>query len=102
VATLIFFWNMLTGGYDDFNQIHHDPIINSYYLTTIKLPMAPFTLASSSLGLLLGACGITRLAPSHSVVDMTHGVLSPPHTNPQSFVPIRRTNDGTRHEKTGE
>jgi hypothetical protein len=54
VATLIFFWNMLTGGYDDFNQVHHQAVLNSYYLPPIKLPMAPFTLASSSLGLLLG------------------------------------------------
>ena len=56
VATLIFLWNMLTGGYDDFSQVHHEALIQSYYLPTIKLPMAPFTLASSSLGLLLGAC----------------------------------------------
>jgi hypothetical protein len=54
VATLIFFWNMIVGGYDDFNQIHHQAIVQSYYLPTIKLPLAPFTLASSSLGLLLG------------------------------------------------
>jgi hypothetical protein len=54
VATLIFFWNMLTSGYDDFNQVHHEAIIQSYYLPPIKLPLAPFTLASSSLGLLLG------------------------------------------------
>jgi hypothetical protein len=50
----------LTGGYDDFNQVHHDAIINSFYLPQWKLPLAPFTLASSSLGLLLGTsscCG---------------------------------------------
>ena len=44
---------MLTVGYDDLNQIHHAPILNSYYLPGLTLPMNPFTLASSSLGLLL-------------------------------------------------
>jgi len=53
IATLVFFWNILTVGYDDFNQIHHLPLINSYYIPGLTLPMAPFTLASGSLGLLL-------------------------------------------------
>lgn len=44
---------MLTVGYDDFNQIHHGPIIDSYYVPGLTLPTAPFTLASGSLGLLL-------------------------------------------------
>ena len=58
VALVVVLWNALTGGYDDFNQVHHDAIINSFYLPQWKLPMAPFTLASSSLGLLLGTCVI--------------------------------------------
>mmetsp|Transcript_6577 Transcript_6577/g.18892 ORF Transcript_6577/g.18892 Transcript_6577/m.18892 type:complete len:440 (-) Transcript_6577:168-1487(-) len=53
IATLIFLWNMLTVGYDDFNQIHHAPIIDSYYVPGLTLPLTPFTLASGSLGLLL-------------------------------------------------
>mmetsp|Transcript_28016 Transcript_28016/g.60026 ORF Transcript_28016/g.60026 Transcript_28016/m.60026 type:complete len:447 (+) Transcript_28016:552-1892(+) len=53
VATIVFLWNMLTVGYDDFNQIHHGPIIDSYYVPGLTLPTAPFTLASGSLGLLL-------------------------------------------------
>ena len=60
VAALVFLWNMIVGGYDDFNQVHHDALINSYYLPEWKLPMAPFTLASSSLGLLLGKCSGNR------------------------------------------
>jgi len=53
VATIVFLWNMLTVGYDDFNQIHHSPLIDSYYVPGLTLPLNPFTLASSSLGLLL-------------------------------------------------
>jgi len=53
IATLIFLWNMLTVGYDDFNQIHHAPIIDNYYVPGLTLPLTPFTLASGSLGLLL-------------------------------------------------
>jgi len=53
IATLVFLWNILTVGYDDWNQIHHLPLINSYYVPGLTLPMAPFTLASGSLGLLL-------------------------------------------------
>jgi hypothetical protein len=54
VATLIVFWNMIVGGYTDFNHVHHDAILQSLDLPLITLPLAPFTLASSSLGLLLG------------------------------------------------
>jgi len=53
VATIVFLWNMLTVGYDDLNQIHHAPLIDSYYVPGLTLPMNPFTLASGSLGLLL-------------------------------------------------
>eukprot|EP00536_Pseudo-nitzschia_multiseries_P012020 jgi/Psemu1/260247/estExt_Genewise1Plus.C_4390020 len=53
IATLVFLWNMLTIGYDDFNQIHHAPIIDNYYVPGLTLPLTPFTLASGSLGLLL-------------------------------------------------
>ncbi|VEU40383.1 unnamed protein product [Pseudo-nitzschia multistriata] len=53
VATIIFLWNMLTVGYDDFNQIHHAPLIDNYYVPGLTLPLTPFTLASGSLGLLL-------------------------------------------------
>jgi hypothetical protein len=53
VATIVFLWNMLTVGYDDLNQIHHLPPIDSYYVPGFTLPLAPFTLASGSLGLLL-------------------------------------------------
>mmetsp|Transcript_29384 Transcript_29384/g.70873 ORF Transcript_29384/g.70873 Transcript_29384/m.70873 type:complete len:458 (+) Transcript_29384:125-1498(+) len=51
VALFVFLYNMLTGGYDDFSQIHHEPLIG--FLPKMTLPLAPFTLASSSLGLLL-------------------------------------------------
>jgi hypothetical protein len=47
---------MLTGGYDDLDQIHHDAIFGTRFLPPLAMPQAPFTLSSSSLGLLLGAC----------------------------------------------
>jgi putative membrane protein len=58
VAVFVFLWNMLTGGYDDLNQVHHDAILSTQYLPVLAMPQAPFTLSSSSLGLLLGTSTI--------------------------------------------
>jgi hypothetical protein len=54
VAVFVFVWNMIVGGYEDFGGVQHDPILSHQYLTTLQLPLTPFTLASPSLGLLLG------------------------------------------------
>ena len=52
VATFIVLYNMLAGGYDTFTGEHMDGVLSS--LPVLALPLAPFTLASPSLGLLLG------------------------------------------------
>ena len=54
IATFVVVWNMLTGGYTDFEGISHDAVIQNQYLPTLTLPLAGFTLASPFLGLLLG------------------------------------------------
>jgi hypothetical protein len=53
VATLLVLWNCVFGGYTDFEGIKHAAVINSF-LPTLALPLAPFTISSPSLGLLLG------------------------------------------------
>ena len=54
IATLLILYNCLVGGYADFEGIKHDAIISSQWLPMLGLPLAPFTLSSPSLGLLLG------------------------------------------------
>jgi hypothetical protein len=54
IATVVCLWNMLTGGYTDFEGIRHDALITNQFLPMLTLPLTPFTLASPSLGLLLG------------------------------------------------
>ena len=56
VAAFVFSWNILTGGYTDLNGIQHEALIVNQFLPTLSLPLTPFTLASPSLGLLLGKC----------------------------------------------
>jgi predicted membrane chloride channel (bestrophin family) len=46
-------WNMLTAGYTDLTGIDHPPVLSSQYTPPLTLPMNPFTLSSSFLGLLL-------------------------------------------------
>jgi predicted membrane chloride channel (bestrophin family) len=53
IATVVCLYNALVGGYVDFLGVHHDAILSSPSLTPAGLPLAPFTLSSPSLGLLL-------------------------------------------------
>jgi len=53
IAFLICVYNNLVGGFTDFSGVTHEAIFQSIYLPVIGLPLAPFTLASPSLGLLL-------------------------------------------------
>ena len=68
VATFVVFWNTLTGGYTDFAGVTHDAILKAPFVVPITLPLTPFTLSSSSLGLLLGK----SLFRVHSVVPLDH------------------------------
>jgi hypothetical protein len=54
LATLICLYNAITGGVTDFEGVKHAALIQSSLAPVIGLPLAPFTLSSPSLGLLLG------------------------------------------------
>jgi len=51
VATFVWLWNLLAGGYQDLSGVMHDPILKD--VTLLGLPLTPFTILSPSLGLLL-------------------------------------------------
>jgi len=46
-------WNMLTGEYTDLVGVVHPGFLRGQYAPVLALPMNPFTLSSSFLGLLL-------------------------------------------------
>lgn len=52
-ATFLVFWNIIFGQYEDLNSISHTGPLKDV-LPTLSLPLSVFTLASPSLGLLLG------------------------------------------------
>jgi ion channel-forming bestrophin family protein len=54
VATFVMIWNMLTAGYTDLEGVKHEALINNLFLPPLTLPLIPFNLATSSLGLFLG------------------------------------------------
>eukprot|EP00986_Skeletonema_menzelii_P001949 scaffold539_cov145-Skeletonema_menzelii.AAC.13 len=54
VAVFVWAWNLVSGGYEDFSGVMHDPLIASKWATEIGLPLTIFTTLSPSLGLLLG------------------------------------------------
>ncbi len=54
VATFVWAWNLIAGGYEDFYGVMHDPVIASQWAAQIGLPLTIFTTLSPSLGLLLG------------------------------------------------
>ena len=53
IAAVVCGWNALVGGYTDFAGVQHSAVIGGGALQQIGLPLTPFTLAGSSLGLLL-------------------------------------------------
>jgi putative membrane protein len=59
IATLICLYNAITGGFTDFDGVKHAALIQSVWLPLVGLPLAPFTLSSPSLGLLLGQSNTT-------------------------------------------
>lgn len=53
VATFVVFWNCIFGDYQDFSSVSHKGPLHDSLIPILTLPLAPFTLASPSLGLLL-------------------------------------------------
>ncbi len=50
-------WNsFLIEGFDDFLGIHHAPLFELPHYAALRLPLVPFQLSSSALGLLSGRC----------------------------------------------
>jgi predicted membrane chloride channel (bestrophin family) len=54
IATLVVLWNAMVEGYTDFEGVKHAGLLAGTIAPILTLPMAPFTLSSTSLGLLLG------------------------------------------------
>lgn len=54
VTMLVMGYNGAVTGYQDVSGAFHDPIWSSPFLPPLTLPLQPFTLTSSALGLLLG------------------------------------------------
>jgi hypothetical protein len=54
IASFIVVWNMIFGEYQDLMSITHNGILHDSIIPVLALPLAPFTLSSPSLGLLLG------------------------------------------------
>jgi putative membrane protein len=75
VAALVCLYNGLVGGFQDLNGQTMEPILNSPVLPVIGLPLAPFTLSSPSLGLLLSKCLniIERVCSVPSVPEKPRG-----------------------------
>ena len=54
VATFVVAWNsLLVGGWRDFAGVLHEPLLGAQPFLLLELPSLPFTLAATSLGLLL-------------------------------------------------
>jgi len=53
IATFVMLWNMLTNEYVDLVGMVHPGLLRGQYAPPLSLPMNPFTLSSSFLGLLL-------------------------------------------------
>ena len=54
VATFIWFWNLFFKEYQDFSGTWHTGVFANSIIPALGMPLTPFTLASPSLGLLLG------------------------------------------------
>jgi ion channel-forming bestrophin family protein len=54
IATIVVVYNALVGGYTDLMGVQHAALVESMWTPLLTLPLAPFTLSSPSLGLLLG------------------------------------------------
>lgn len=90
IAAIVCLYNAIVGGYVDFQGQQHAALISSSLLPLAGLPLAPFTLSSPSLGLLLGKCQVVECAsPFCRKEHSSSNTLSPPlfSLSHQHFVP---------------
>jgi ion channel-forming bestrophin family protein len=71
VAAFVCLYNAIVGGYTDFEGIKHAALVSSSLLPLLGLPLAPFTLSTPALGLLLG---------TFMCASGIHGVVALPNT----------------------
>lgn len=61
IAVFVCVYNALVGGYTDFAGVTHGPVIADSWFAVAGLPLTPFSLLTSSLGLLLGMYHVTDI-----------------------------------------
>jgi ion channel-forming bestrophin family protein len=69
IAAFVCVYNAIVGGYTDFEGVKHAALVSSSLLPLLGLPLAPFTLSTPALGLLLGT--FARAKESVGVVTMS-------------------------------
>jgi hypothetical protein len=108
IATFIVLYNCVVGGYTDVSGLPHAALVSTPLLPVFGLPLAPFTLSSPALGLLLGnfwddgdenrVVLVQSCAFSLSLMRCLF-FPSPPH---QFSALTRPINDGTKRARIGE
>jgi len=108
VATFVWAWNMLAGGYQDLAGVQHDAIIQADWAKVVGLPLQAFTVVSPSLGLLLGKILIFASSILFDVdienmkSHMIHMILSSNNIIIlQLSAPTLPTNVGMKHVNSG-
>lgn len=100
IAAFIVAWNALCGTYTDFSGVQHPGIFHDTGLSVRTLPLAPFSLLSTSLGLLLGKqlhdATLHEFVFLHSLAHLIRLFFVC-----QSFEQTLDTSDGTKRVKTG-
>ena len=100
VAMFVCLYNAVVGGYEDFEGVKHAALISTSLLPKLGLPLAPFTLASPSLGLLLGMLlYLLSVVFGGSFSSMVY--ILPRRSSLQCSVQTHHTNVGMKPVKTG-
>ena len=98
LAAFICLYNAIVGGYIDFEGQKQAALISSFWLPVLGLPLAPFTLSTPSLGLLLGKL-MPAVHSSFAACSISRSLIP---VDLQFSVPTLHTSVGTKHERTGE
>ena len=105
VATFVWAWNMLAGGYQDLAGVQHDAIIQADWAKVVGLPLQAFTVVSPSLGLLLGKISILDNVDIENMKShrFIHDLLSSNNIIIlQLSAPTLPTNVGMKHVSFGD